>query len=641
MDLTLDSADLDRYEKANSQVALHGPYKALTEKLLSNVLRNLQEPVDTPKDVIWSQEDISPTETESYEHVSNLVHLWTPIPTNEHPDWAVVKHLVEMKHNKKPTGPSFFKHFKASSLYLQRDNQTAEPRRCKYLPRRLVPASCEGIVTTRTGKKRTIEEAAIGDVDEDWDSDSELEPPVKKRARLDKIVRNRYAQVAFNAVECLAAMSRFHVSGLLVDQWNVTPWVIGLNDVVCASSFCFDSDPAKLALVLYAMNKCDRLHAGFDPRLQARPSEAAPKPNVERMGPVDSVIGSYFEYDKPASTPDESENTIPPMTCFKVTGVIRRPDALVGRGTAVYRVVSRLSSGSFSDAPSVLKLSWPLERFPPENEILAHLKNALPKKSFAHFPGLFFSVTFTPDDLSLPWKNLSTRNHGGRVLRVLASPYYNKLWEAGSIENFKKAWLDCLEFHYLAFKVGKVLHRDLSENNLMVLLQCPDGTVNGILNDWDMAEFVDATVNGVAVTDHHIGTPAFMAFDLLYGAAKVHYFRHDLESFFYILVWAAFHYNLEARTKDEVPHEQVAKWLGTKEDIVASKRQLMEDNDVVDHVKEEWKGVLEEWIKPLRALLSNAKHDGTKDKVGGVDTWTLKVERFCLGSKKETLSRVS
>ena len=43
--------------------------------------------------------------------------------------------------------------------------------------------------------------------------------------------------------------------------------------------------------------------------------------------------------------------------------------------------------------------------------------------------------------------------------------------------------------HYQAYTVGKVLHRDLSENNLM--FKRKDGEVKGIVNDWDMASILN------------------------------------------------------------------------------------------------------------------------------------------------------
>ena len=48
-----------------------------------------------------------------------------------------------------------------------------------------------------------------------------------------------------------------------------------------------------------------------------------------------------------------------------------------------------------------------------------------------------------------------------------------------------------------------------------------------------------------SATLHWTGTLPFMAGELLCSPPPPYYYCHDLESFFYILVWAGVHYNLE------------------------------------------------------------------------------------------------
>jgi serine/threonine protein kinase len=91
------------------------------------------------------------------------------------------------------------------------------------------------------------------------------------------------------------------------------------------------------------------------------------------------------------------------------------------------------------------------------------------------------------------------------------------------------------------------LHRDLSENNLMF----KPGTTKGILNDWDMASYLeDDDEIKLSTATHRTGTVPFMARDLLTDdTPPPHLYRHDLESFFYILVWAALHYDFPRKEK--------------------------------------------------------------------------------------------
>jgi serine/threonine protein kinase len=95
--------------------------------------------------------------------------------------------------------------------------------------------------------------------------------------------------------------------------------------------------------------------------------------------------------------------------------------------------------------------------------------------------------------------------------------------------------------HYALWQAG-VLHRDVSPGNLMWYWG-EDGTLVGVLNDYDLSSL--ATVQGPEGNER-TGTVPFMAIDLLTeqgqrGEVK-HLYRHDLESFMWVLVWVSFRY---------------------------------------------------------------------------------------------------
>jgi hypothetical protein len=170
--------------------------------------------------------------------------------------------------------------------------------------------------------------------------------------------------------------------------------------------------------------------------------------------PRDCRKGGKEPRDEPNATPvsdgkDSQGTPVKDSACFRIVNVIRKPDELVSRATGVFKVRWRLPNGEFSDGLYALKLSWPPTTRASEIDVIKHLKNALPESSHDHLPQLVFSRTWTAEQLALPWLDLKLRlskeNHEERVLRVLASRHYEKLWEAGSIENFKQAWLDCVE----------------------------------------------------------------------------------------------------------------------------------------------------------------------------------------------------
>lgn len=183
--------------------------------------------------------------------------------------------------------------------------------------------------------------------------------------------------------------------------------------------------------------------------------------------------------------------------------------------------------------------------------------------------------------------------------------------------------------------MGKLLHRDLSENNVMVL-PLPDGKAKGVLNDWDMAKFVHDQNEQLLDSDHGTGTPPFMAREFLraevirtptYRRPTPHWFRHDLESLFYILIWAAIQYNLSQGTRDAEYHPFVKDWTKDVALNCSAKTAFIvggdeEEDELLEAVKPDFKDVANEWILPLRSLFRTAHFLGTRKKAGTADPST-------------------
>jgi len=169
--------------------------------------------------------------------------------------------------------------------------------------------------------------------------------------------------------------------------------------------------------------------------------------------------------------------------------------------------------------------------------------------------------------------------------------------------------------HYQAYTVGKVLHRDLSENNLM--FKRKDGAVKGIVNDWDMASILnDAGEVPTSAAKHRTGTIPFMARDLLVSNPPPHLYRHDLESFFFVLVWAAIHHDLKTKTRLPTVH-RLEKWnaelsvaLDAKSAFVFS---MQTSDEVLGLMLEDMEELLE-WIDPLLDLFRAATSSMPKKK---------------------------
>ena len=79
---------------------------------------------------------------------------------------------------------------------------------------------------------------------------------------------------------------------------------------------------------------------------------------------------------------------------------------------------------------------------------------------------------------------------------------------------------------------GKILHRGISENNIIITDPKEAKGFTGMLID---AEFGKESGSGRSGARHLRGTKEFMAIQVLQRVD--HTYRHDVESFFYVLLW--------------------------------------------------------------------------------------------------------
>ncbi|KAI9432886.1 hypothetical protein BJY52DRAFT_1078631, partial [Lactarius psammicola] len=105
-----------------------------------------------------------------------------------------------------------------------------------------------------------------------------------------------------------------------------------------------------------------------------------------------------------------------------------------------------------------------------------------------------------------------------------------------------RAILTALIAHRDAYEKCRVLHRDISVNNIL-LMEC-SRFGGGLLIDWDLCKLVDPNYpsSGGAHQSTHTGTWQFMAADLIENPKVIQTFIHDIESAFLVLLWVATHY---------------------------------------------------------------------------------------------------
>jgi len=135
--------------------------------------------------------------------------------------------------------------------------------------------------------------------------------------------------------------------------------------------------------------------------------------------------------------------------------------------------------------------------------------------------------------------------------RVILGDYGEPIYKASSRSALLAALEGCIEGHESLRKAG-FLHRDISINNLMINEDDDNISWPSFLIDLDLA--VREHREGASGAKGKTGTRAFMAIGALLG--EQHSFMHDLESFFWVILWICIHYdgpdanNSWSRSKD-------------------------------------------------------------------------------------------
>jgi Fungal protein kinase len=135
-----------------------------------------------------------------------------------------------------------------------------------------------------------------------------------------------------------------------------------------------------------------------------------------------------------------------------------------------------------------------------------------------------------------------SETYGNRIHYCLVvSPAGQPLHAYRSVGELLEALRDAIRGHKSLLEDGKILHRDISENNIIIIEAATEGDPKGMLIDLDLAKELDSLPSGAA--SHRTGTRQFMAIEVLQG--KGHTYRHDLESFFYVFIWMCIRYGYE------------------------------------------------------------------------------------------------
>ncbi|EDN05787.1 predicted protein [Histoplasma mississippiense (nom. inval.)] len=169
--------------------------------------------------------------------------------------------------------------------------------------------------------------------------------------------------------------------------------------------------------------------------------------------------------------------------------------------------------------------------------------------------------------------------YDNRVLRCLViSPAGRPIYKYESLLELLTALRDAIKAHRSLYLDGSILHRDISENNIIITDPEKADGHSGMLIDLDLAKEVGSGRSGAR---HQTGTMEFMAIEVLLNID--HTYRHDLESFFYVLIWQCARHGweklneLQRQGQDPPKDSMLREWYtGTYKKIATYKRGNME-----------------------------------------------------------------
>ncbi|KAH6887170.1 hypothetical protein BKA70DRAFT_1204064 [Coprinopsis sp. MPI-PUGE-AT-0042] len=444
-------------------------------------------------------------------------------------------------------------------------------------------------------------------------------------------VSQDHRQLAVYAMACLSSAARLYTTGIFVDGFQITMFYYDRRLVARSLSFDFRKQPQYLAVLVYAMLCSDYRNDGLNIYLHEKSCTDTACKGCIGSSMKDACF--RFPFDASTKIPGQNKDSKPLETptlpidgsqlfaVFNIGDLIHEAIGIMGRATVVYRVnpqdIPGIKKKDLRSA-AALKMSWQPPYRCIEMNIIARLLERAPECK-PYLPEILYGGVFSAEALGLPsaMKTIPTDklpDFVQRALHVIVSRLYHKIWTAKTIPEFLKIWLHCVKCHQIAWKKAGVLHRDLSDNNLMFALSQtkPEGerVLKGILNDWDMASALNDDGNfEVSTATHRTGTLPFMSPDLLVAKPPRHYYRHDLESFVWILLNAMVRYDLPNRCKKPLPKD-LRQWEGP---TIGSARAFKDfalgsagADTIRTHVREDWKSSFETLGASLLRLVSRA-----------------------------------
>ncbi|KAI0929585.1 hypothetical protein AcV7_005079 [Taiwanofungus camphoratus] len=352
-----------------------------------------------------------------------------------------------------------------------------------------------------------------------------------------------------------------------------------------------------------------------------------------------------------------------PAHILPTYGTISAEFGAVGRETTIVPIKATGAAATlFGQDDLVAKMAWPPKKCQPEDKFIRVIKQKIQQQGprwLRHIVDLKCSITRRMDEMNFPRVHMQKLlDHEDRVFKIMVMKKYEALQLVDGAEEFKQIFVDVVSAHHWVWQTAGVLHRDISVGNIM-FYRDENGCAIGILCDWDLAMFrpskeefeeddneydenahadndgdilitartatkrAELTVpqgsferhdqtdgpddtNGAQEQPHkrpryRTGTGPFMALDLLSeGKAPLHRYRHDLESFFYVLAWVCAVFDPVRHKFGHFPDWESSNLITIGRNKRAFLRVEQEWQKMFSSAHPDYAALAENWVLPLR-----------------------------------------
>ena len=183
------------------------------------------------------------------------------------------------------------------------------------------------------------------------------------------------------------------------------------------------------------------------------------------------------------------------------------------------------------------------------------------------------------------------------MICLAISPAGRALRDFRTIEELLTALRDLIKAHSSLYFKGRILHRDISVSNIIITDPIKANGFSSMLIDLDLAKEIGTAGTGAR---HQTGTVQFMAIQVLRKVA--HTYRHDLESFFYMLLWICARRVWEkefcCKLKDRPEIDHLRVWYLGSFNVIADNKDYRMGGNAFKKLLKEFPPVLD-CIKPL------------------------------------------